>query len=83
MSAQKKFSVWVSKERSKLHPFQKKNIRNWKNCADVVHKDGVSVTGSIIVAPYPPEVIATLVSLHLPSIQSSGDILKFVCEQEL
>lgn len=74
--------MWVSKETRELHPFQEKNIRNWGNRADMVHKDGVSVIDSQMEASYPPEVIETLGYLYLVSMKSPADILKFFCEQE-
>lgn len=57
--------------------------RNWTIHADVVVPHGINISESEIVAPYPPEVVASLGCLYIPSIVSPIEVLKLIAEEEL
>ena len=68
---------------AELEYFGEGYVRNWTNRGDLVNENGVVVGEGKMIAPLPPQMIATSGKFVVPSITCDEDAVRLMMEEQM
>ena len=77
------FSKWCAMEFAELEHFEEGHVRKWTNRGDVVTEHGIVVGEGKMIAPLPPQLIATSGKFVVHSFTSEEDALRIMMEEQM